>query len=116
MQIFSHHRLLLSSGLGDDDLMNCNFYSDFDLRALELVREFLWNELKFQSKFEAEAKSFLERCSADHEIYQDVVHLLEYLHTIQAALVRRLGDVTAELTTQLENQVPEQAHGGLTAA
>lgn len=84
--------------------------------VLESARALLTNELQFQAKFEAEARLFLEDCSADHEIYESVVDLLVYLHNTQAAVVRRLGDVMAELKSQSHPHASQQAGESLMTA
>lgn len=91
-------------------------YSDDPCGVLESARVLLINELQFQAKFEAEAKSFLNHCSAGHDCYESVVDLLVYLHNTQAAVVRRLGDVMTELKSQSHRQANQQARESLMTA
>lgn len=92
------------------------FLDRYQFGVLKLAQEFLTKELQFQAKFEVEAREFLEECSSGHEIYNEVVDLLEYLLTTQAALVRRLGEVMAELKSQSHLQAKQQARGSLITA
>jgi hypothetical protein len=99
-----HLKFLSQFWDGDDGIHSCDTFG-----LLESARVLLTNELQFQAKFEAEARSFLVNCSTGHEIYDSVVDLLVYLHNTQAAVVRRLGDVMAELESLPNRHADQQA-------
>jgi hypothetical protein len=106
-----HLKFLSQFWDGDDGIHSCDTFG-----LLESARVLLTDELQFQAKFEAEARSFLVDRSTAYEIYESVVDLLVYLHNTQAAVVRRLGDVMAELEYLPNCHADQQADESLLTA
>ena len=77
--------------------------SDLNFELLNILSEYLTNELKFQATFLVEVQQFLERHGPNGDVYFDAVVLLEYLLNTQASLSQRMlwlikeyGDLESE--------------------
>lgn len=77
---------LLETVLQSSAVLDLDLY--FEL--LNILSEYLTNELKFQATFLVEVRQFLEGHGPNGDVYSDAVDLLEYLLNTQASLSQRM--------------------------
>lgn len=69
------------------------------IESIIRLGDFLKNELKFQAELQQMLRAEISEDDAgdgeDHDIYQEISEMLEYLHRAQAELIQRLAEVTS---------------------